>query len=101
MVKAIKSIKWDKQAAISFGAAISYIRTDSVKSAEKARKDVLAKIKGLKEHPEKYPLDKLKKADGKIYRAFELHHYRICYMVSDSDIIITQIRHTSMDPLTY
>ena len=101
MVKALKKIKWDKIASDGLRAAVNYIRQDSIKNSEKVRKDLLAKISSLKDQPEKYPLDKYKKLDDAIYRAFEVHHYRVSYTVTNEEIIITQIRHTSMEPLEH
>ena len=99
MVKTLKKVRWDKIATDSFSAAINYIRRDSIKNAEKVRKDLLVKIHGLKEQPEKYPLDKFKKINTGIFRAFELHHYRVSYTIKDKEIVITGMRHTSMQPL--
>ena len=50
-------------------------------------------------HPHRYPLDKYMKADDGTFRAFELHHYRIRYGVTGDQIVIIQVRHTSMQPL--
>ena len=58
------------------------------------------KISGLKDHPEKYPLDKFVGHNNDIFRAFELHHYRVRYAVTE-EIIIIQIRHTNMLPLDH
>jgi plasmid stabilization system protein ParE len=65
------------------------------------RKDLLSKINSLKEHPEKYPLDKFRNNNNGIFRAFELHHYRVTYSVTEQEIIITRIRHTKMEPKEY
>ena len=62
---------------------------------------MLQKISDLKKHPDKYPLDKFKKNNPGIFRAFELYHYRISYAVTDKEIVITRVRHTSMEPLEY
>jgi len=99
MVGSNRKIRWDEAAKDSFKAAISYIRKDSVQNAEKVKKDLLLKINGLKSHPERYPLDKFMKDDEGIFRAFELRHYRIRYAVTATEIVIIQIRHTSMQPL--
>ena len=92
-------IKWDEVAKDSFKAAIQYIRNDSPKNAEKVKKDLLVKINGIKDHPKKYPEDKFMKDNDGTFRAFELHHYRVRYALTREEIIIIQIRHTSMEPL--
>jgi plasmid stabilization system protein ParE len=97
----VRLIKWDKKAADNLIAAITFIGRDSIQNAEKVKKGLLSKINDLKTRPEKYPLDKYKKGNQGIFRAFELHHYRVSYAVLDEEIIITQIRHTSMEPIEY
>ncbi len=77
MVSSGKKIRWDEAAKESLKSAISFIRKDSVKNAEKVKKDLLRKINSLKDHPEKYPLDKFMKDSEGIFRAVELHHYRV------------------------
>ena len=99
MVNSNKKIRWDEAARNSFRVAISFIRKDSVKNAEKVKKDLLMKINSLKDHPEKHPLDKFMKDDKGIFRAFELHHYRVRYAITDSYIVVIQIPHTRMQPL--
>ena len=100
MVTGRRKIQWDNSAINSFRAAIRFIRNDSIKNAEKVKKEILAKINGLKDHPEKYPLDKYMLINDGVFRAFELHHFRVRYAVTIDKIIIIQIRHTSMLPLT-
>jgi plasmid stabilization system protein ParE len=47
-------IKWDKNAAIQFRKAISYIREDSPQNAEKVKREILSKIEYLLSAPEKH-----------------------------------------------
>jgi plasmid stabilization system protein ParE len=101
VVSRIKKILWDYEAANNFKAAISHIRTDSPQNANKVKKDILAKIKSLKDQPEKCPPDKLKYDNDGSYRYFVLHRYRISYAITANEIIITRVRHSSMDPLEY
>lgn len=95
------SIRWDKQAVIQLNKAISYIRKDSPQNADKVKKEILYKIADLVQAPEKHTRDKYKINNDGNYRAFELHHYRISYYVTEKEIIITRIRHTSMKPKPY
>ncbi len=48
-----------------------------------------------------HPPDKYKKGNPGNYRAFELHRYRISYLVKPSEIIIARVRHTSQEPKLY
>lgn len=97
----MRKIKWDKNAAIQFRKAIAYIREDSPQNADKVKHEILSKIEDLLPAPEKHTPDKYKISNNGNYRAFELHHYRVSYLVKDEEIIIARIRHTSMKPKNY
>jgi len=98
---ASRKISWDTQALQQFNAAIKYIALDSVQGAEKVRQGILKKIDRLKTHPAFYNPDKYKKNNDDNFRAFEFHHYRISYHVSEFEIRILRVRHTSMEPKEY
>ncbi len=96
-----RKICWDKPALIYFGEAIRFIRKDSVQNADKVKTELLASIRVLSQRPEIHAPDKYKENNTGNYRAFELHHYRIAYLVKKEEIIITRIRHTSLEPQQY
>lgn len=101
MVMKERKIRWDKPALIYFREAINYIKKDSLQNAEKVKNEILASIKELSHRPEIHAPDKYKENNNGSYRAFELHHYRIAYLVKDEEIIIARIRHTSQEPQQY
>lgn len=101
MVKQKREIRWDKQAAIYFSESISYIRKDSPKNADKVKREILKKISELPLQPEVHAPDKYKQNNPGNYRAFELHRFRISYLVREKEIIIARIRHTAQDPMEY
>ena len=96
-----KRIHWHKSAVIYFENAISYIRNDSPKNAERVKAAILKAIGKLAQRPEIHPPDKFKLNNNGSYRAFELHRMRIGYLVTEDEIIIARIRHTSQEPLGY
>jgi plasmid stabilization system protein ParE len=96
-----RKIRWDRPALIYFSEAIRYIRKDSVQNAEKVKTELLASIRELSHQPEIHAPDKYKENNAGDYRAFELHHYRIAYLVKDDEIVIARIRHTSLEPQQY
>ncbi len=95
------SIKWNRNALRQFEKAIAYIEDDSFTNADKFKRDILTKIDGLINHPQKYPPDKYKKNNDGSFRAFEIHTYRISYRFKKNDIRLIRIRHTKMNPLNY
>ena len=96
-----RELKWDKYAAAQFAAAIDHIMLDSVINAEKVHSAFSEKIDELLLRPERHPPDKYKKHNDGSYRVFELHHYRVSYVITDNAVTITRVRHTSMRPLDY
>jgi plasmid stabilization system protein ParE len=81
--------------------AYKYILLDSYQNAEKVRADILASTRKLAINPEMHPPDKYKKNNDGSFRAYELHRYPIAYRVTEKEIIITRVRHTSMEPKQY
>ncbi len=96
-----RKIRWDKPALIYFSEAIRYIRKDSIQNADKVKKEILVKISELSAHPELHAPDKYKQNNTGNYRAFELHRYRIAYLVKEEEIIIARVMHTSQEPQSY
>lgn len=94
-------IRWDKQPVLYFGEAIRFIQKDSPQNAANVKKDILLKVSALAHQPEIHPPDKYKADNTGNFRAFEIHHYRISYVVRDEEVIITRIRHTSQKPQDY
>jgi len=94
-------VKWDDHAKVQLKEIYYYIRKDSLVNAEKVRKEIIIASGMLQSHPEKYPVDKYKLNNDGSYRAFEKHHYRIVYRISQSEIRILTVRHTKMNPTLY
>jgi plasmid stabilization system protein ParE len=96
-----RKITWDKQALNHFRESIRYIRQDSPQNADKVKKEILEKINELSKRPEIHNPDKYKINNNGEYRAFELHRFRVGYLVKESEIIIARIRNTNQEPLDY
>ena len=96
-----RKIVWDKKAILYFSEAILYIRKDSPQNAEKVKKEILRQVNELANKPEMFNPDKYKSTNAGNYRAFELHRFRVSYLVKEKEIIIARIRHTSQEPLNY
>lgn len=96
-----RKISWDKEAATYFVRSIGYIRKESPQNADKVKQDILQKISELSQTPEIHPADKYKQNNNGSYRCFELHHYRVSYLVKQQEIIIARVRHTSQESQQY
>ncbi|RZK47363.1 MAG: type II toxin-antitoxin system RelE/ParE family toxin [Pedobacter sp.] len=85
----------------TFTRAVNYIRLESSQNADNVKRELLEKIEGLARRPELYGLGKYKQPNDGNYRAFELHSYRIAYLVKEEEIVIVRIRHVRQNPKVY
>jgi plasmid stabilization system protein ParE len=97
----VREVRWPPRAQNQLENACKYILQDSYQNAEKVRADILESTRKLATNPEMYPPDKYRKNNDGSFRAYELHRYRIAYWVTKKEIIITRVRHTSMEPKQY
>jgi plasmid stabilization system protein ParE len=99
VVKRNLQVNWEDEAKIQLKQACNYIKKDSIKNAQKVKKDILTAVTSLSLNPEKYPADKFKFKNDGSFRAFELHHYRIVYRIIQTEIKILRVRHAKMEPV--
>lgn len=97
----LRIIVWNLNALQQFEAAIVFIEQDSPANAFKVKTNILRKIEQLLSHPEMYPPDKFKIKNDGSFRAFEMYRYRIAYKISQKQIRIIRVRHSSMKPKNY
>jgi plasmid stabilization system protein ParE len=93
-----RRIVWDKNAVQYLQTAIKFIRKDSPQNAEKVKQQIMDSVTALADQPEKHPIDKYRINNDRSFRAFEVYKFRITYFVSDREIRIVRIRHTSQEP---
>ena len=96
-----KRISWDTQAINFFRDVIAYIKKDSSQNANKVKEEVLKKIMELSEQPEIYAPDKYKLNNKGEYRAFEIYHFRISYLIKEEEVYIARVRNSKQKPLDY
>jgi addiction module RelE/StbE family toxin len=101
MVKSKPKVVIENLAKAQLREAYRYIKLDSLKSAEKVKSKIINSIKKLADHPEKYPPDKYRLNNDGSFRAFEIYRYRVSYHVSEKQITVIRILHTSMAPKLY
>lgn len=97
----VRGVKWPLPVQRQLEKVYQYILLSSYQNAEKVKSDILDSTRTLPEHPEIYPRDKYRKNNDGSFRAYEIHHYRITYRITNKDIIIVRVRHTSMEPKEY
>lgn len=96
MVKAKLKIVWDEKAIESLKDIVSYIEQDSFTAAQKVKKKIIATAKSLQKFPQKFSVE-LYINDIK-YRSVALWSYKIIYRVTETEIRIITIFHTSRNP---
>lgn len=93
--------RWSKSAELQLQKEFLYIRKDSYQNAIKVRQDIVTMSESLSVNPERFPPDKFKMNNDGSYRAFELHRYRISFVILKEVVLIVRLRHTTMSPLLY
>jgi plasmid stabilization system protein ParE len=96
-----RTITWDTVALRQFLVGIKYIARDSIQNAEKVHSEIINRIEDILSNPEMFQPDKYKRNNNGLYRAFELHHFRIAYYIAPDKIRILRVRHTSREPKPY
>jgi plasmid stabilization system protein ParE len=97
----VLEVRWSLTAQKQLLKAYKYILEDSFQNAEKVKQKILLSTRRLNEMPEIHPLDKYRLRNKGNFRAYEIYHYRIVYKITKTEIIITRIRHTKMEPKVY
>jgi len=90
---------WSKTAELQLKKAFLHIRKHSYQNAIKLRNDIVTMVESLSVNPERFPPDKFKTNNDGSYRAFELHHYRISFVILKEVVLIVRMRYTAMSPL--
>jgi plasmid stabilization system protein ParE len=96
-----RKVIWPQLSKQQLREAYNHIKKDAPASALKVRKSIVNATIELVNHPNKNAADKFKMDNDGSFRAFELFRYRIAYQVTETEIIILRVRHTSMEPLKY
>lgn len=94
-------IKWNKLAVKQLLEIIQYLEDNELTDyAEKIEIRILSKIKSLPDHLGTFPKDRLKKNNDGSFFAFEIDRYRISFRITDKEIRILRVRHSSRRPFT-
>lgn len=94
-------VVWSNSAKAALKKVYEYIALDSLQNAQMVRDELIDLTIHLSNHPEKHPADLYKTNNDGSWRAFEKHHYRVSYRITEKQIRIIRVRHTSKNPLKY
>ena len=98
----IRVVVWDAIALENFKEIYDYLKIDeNLSYANKVKNSILKEIKGLSYDPNLYEQDRFKVNNDGSFRAFEKFKYRIVYKITETQVRILRIRHTSRDPIDY
>lgn len=101
MVKSQNKLIWSVIAADQLEEILDYIFEESPAGAIIVKEAILDRVAQLVQHPAMYEKDSLCDNNDGSFRAFTIYHYRITYLISNHEIIILRIRHTSREPEEY
>lgn len=94
-------IIWAKSALDGLRKIYEYIYENSPQNAEDIMAEIVQKITGLKEYPQRYKPDEYKRNNTGNYRAFEHKKIRISYKTTTDKIEIVRVKHTKQKPQKY
>jgi len=91
-------VRWDNKAVESLRDIYEYIKEESPSGATKVRKALLSLARSLGDFPEKYPQEPYLKEETNNYRSVSKWSYKLIYEVTDEEVIIVLVFHTSQHP---
>ena len=97
MKKKSLPVRWDSKAVESLHDIYTFIKVESPTAAQKVRKTLLTLAKNLGDHPEKYAKEPYLEKESNNYRSVNKWSYKLIYEVTQSEVIILMVFHTSQD----
>ena len=95
-------VVWDKRAFEQFNEIYNSLKVnENLSFATKVKNTILKSTNELIYTPEIYEQDRFKVDNDGTYRAFEKFKYRIAYRITETQIRILRVRHTSREPMNY
>lgn len=95
-----KEVIWSKTAQNQLEKIYFYLfkETKSKNIPNKVTDTIYNSVTILSTNWEIYELDEMKISNDGNYRAYEIYSYRISYKITETEIYILRIRHTSRNP---
>ena len=99
--KKIKQIIWSKNAELQYFEIIEFLFEEAPEAIEIVANKILDMIESLQSQYNNHPPDRFKKHNDGSFKTAIVFSYRISYQVTDTNLHILRIRHTSREPLNY
>jgi plasmid stabilization system protein ParE len=99
--KKIKQIIWSKNAETQYFEILEYLFEEAPQAIEIVANALLDMIESLSSQYNNYPLDRFKKNNDGSFKTAIVFSYRISYQISENNVTILRIRHTSREPLSF
>lgn len=89
---------WDTYAKASLKSIVEYIKEGSPSAAQKVKKELLKIANSLKDKPNRFSQEPyLEDREGN-YHSVNKWYYKIIYKVTESEVHILDVFHTSQNP---
>jgi len=96
--KKIKTIVWSRNAANQYYKILKYLSEEAPEAIDIVGNALLDMIESLSLEYNNYPPDRFKKNNDGTYKASLVFNYRISFQITETNIYILRIRHTSREP---
>ena len=97
-----RNLVWDKEALDHLKSIYSFLKTeDNLAYANEVKNAILKTVKELVSNPFIFEQDRFKFDNDGSFRAFEKFKYHVVYKITEDQIRILRIRHTSREPIKY
>ncbi len=99
--KKIKIIAWSKNATEQYYQILEYLSEEAPDAVNIVGNALLDMIEALTLEYNNYPPDRFKKDNDGTFKAALVFNYRVSYRITEKEIHILRIRHTSREPMNY
>lgn len=98
-----KKIIWTHRADADLSQAFLDLleESKSIETTTRVITEIYESTEVLRENPEIYKLDALKRNNKGNIRAYEKHTYRISYLIEQKAVYILRVRYARKEPLQY
>lgn len=98
MVKKKLPVRWDIEAIEDLKSIYKFIKKESPDNAEKVKKELIKLSGRLTTFPDKYPKEPILDQEDGDFRFIAKWSYKIIYEITNKEVIIALIFHTSQEP---